>query len=267
MSGSRIHTALTIAGSDSSGGAGIQADIKTFTTLRVYGMTVITAITAQNTLGVQSAMLLPLEIVRQQFQSVCDDIPVDAVKTGMLPTIEMIELIGSLLSGLDCPYICDPVMVAKSGDRLIDQDAIGTVRKVLLPLAYVITPNRHEAQALLRSDSPINTLDQAKLAAGHLFDCGAKNIIIKAIALGDDKIGDLLYDGESFVLFESTRKPEGRSHGSGCTFNAAITAELAKGKLLNAAIATARKLIDHALDHALQSCQGVRPVNVLGFNS
>ncbi len=258
----RIPSALTIAGSDSCGGAGMQADLKTFTVLGVYGTSVITAITAQNTLGVHAAMQLPLELVQQQFDAVTSDIMPQAIKTGMLASVEMIELVAGMISDLQCPYVCDPVMVSKSGHSLIAPEAIATIRQRLFPLARIITPNRFEVQQLLGRS--IGNVEQAAEAARELADMGPKAVVIKGIEKGTAMVDLVLHEGQLHTL-RGDRYPSGKSHGSGCTFSAAITAELAKGADVPSACQSARKLIDVAIRESFSSCRGVHPVNVLAY--
>lgn len=257
-------TVLTIAGSDSCGGAGVQADLKTFTVLGVYGMSVLTAVTAQNTLGVQGAMELPLDLVEQQIESVTDDLPVDAVKTGMLASVAMIDVVARAIRTMKCPYVCDPVMVAKSGDPLLAGDAVGELRTRLLPLATVITPNRHEARRLLNRDELVATIGEAKGAAERLHGLGPANVVIKGVE-SRGRIVDVLFDGSGFTLLEAEKFPAGRSHGSGCAYSAAIAAELAKGRSVAEAVTTARKLITEAIRESFALCRGTRPVNVLAW--
>lgn len=257
-------TVLTIAGSDSCGGAGIQADLKAFTVLGVYGMSVVTAVTAQNTMGVQGAMELPLDLVEKQIQSVTEDLPVDAVKTGMLASVAMIDLVARAIRGMRCPYVCDPVMVAKSGDPLVAGDAVGELRTKLLPLATVITPNRHEVRRLLNRERAVETVEEAKEAAEALIKLGPKNVIIKGVEAGDGVV-DVLFDGVRHTPLKAEKLPAGRSHGSGCTFSAVIAAELAKGRSVAEAAGLARKVITEAIRGSFALCRGTRPVNVMAW--
>src|SRR5688572_22753669 len=193
-----MKTALTIAGSDSSGGAGIQADLKVFSVLGVYGMSAITAITAQNTLGVKEALELDPQLVRKQIDVTAGDIQVDATKTGMLGSRAMIEMVEDAIKANQLqPYVCDPVMVAKSGDKLLQADAVNAMRN-LFPLATVITPNLHEAAALTGVDRIDPTIPVAKDAARRLIDAGAKAVVIKALPSGANTV-DLFFDGREFL--------------------------------------------------------------------
>ena len=257
-----IRSALTIAGSDSCGGAGIQADLKTFTMLGVYGMSVVTAITAQNTLGVQAAMEIPVNLVRKQFESVSSDIVPAAVKTGMLASVEMINVVAELLGSLTCPYVCDPVMVSKSGVSLVAPDAAAAIRERLLPIARVVTPNRYEVRQLLGRD--VATIEEAASAARELAAMGPGAVIIKGLEQGERMADLVLVEGEQHII-DGKRHPAGRSHGSGCTFSAAITAELAKGSSLLEAARIARSVIDAAIGDSFMDCRGVRPVNVMAY--
>src|SRR5688572_12571110 len=193
-----MKTALTIAGSDSSGGAGIQADLKTFTVLGVYGMSAITAITAQNTMGVKDAAELSTAIVARQIDAVATDIQVDATKTGMLGTAEMIEVVEDAIKRNKLqPYVCDPVMVAKSGDKLLKQEAVAAMKKQLIPLATVVTPNLRETAELVGIDRIDATIPAAKDAARRIVDAGARAVLIKGIEQGDQMV-DLFFDGREF---------------------------------------------------------------------
>src|SRR3954451_1444967 len=190
-----MKTALSIAGSDSSGGAGIQADLKTFSVLGVYGMTAITAVTAQNTLGVKQVLELDPELVRKQIDVTASDIPVDACKTGMLASVALIEVVEDAIGRNKLqPYVCDPVMVAKSGDELVKEDAVSAMKKRLFPLAAGSTPNRRETAALAGSDRKTEmTVPLAKDAARRLVQGGAKAVVIKGLPAADQTV-DLFFD-------------------------------------------------------------------------
>lgn len=260
--------ALTIAGSDSSGGAGLQADLKTFTVLNVYGMSVVTAITAQNTLGVQQVQVLPQDMVSQQIQSVVQDIRPGATKTGMLATAELIHTVAqSVKQHTIKPLVVDPVMIAKSGDQLIDARAISTLVTQLLPLATVITPNQHEVARLLGETSISRTIPQAEAAARELcarFGCGG--CVVKAISDSQDAV-DVFFDGAQMHLFRGTCIRDGGTHGSGCAFSAAITAWLAKGCAMVDAVRLAKQFIQQAISQAPKRGQGTRPVNPLAYDA
>jgi hydroxymethylpyrimidine/phosphomethylpyrimidine kinase len=261
-----MKTALTIAGSDSSGGAGIQADLKTFSVLGVFGMTAITAITAQNTLGVKQVLEVDPDLVRKQIDVTAGDIPVDATKTGMLGSVALIEVVEDCIGRNKLqPYVCDPVMVAKSGDELLKKDAISSMKKLLFPLAAVVTPNRREAALLADADADLQfTIPSAKDAARRIVGAGAKAVVIKAIAVADQTV-DLFFDGREFLEFAGKTQPSNKTHGSGCAFAAAITAGLAVGKTLVDSIDQAKNLVTMAIQHSDGQGRGVAPVNVLAF--
>jgi len=221
---------LTIAGSDSGGGAGIQADLKTFSARGVYGMSVITALTAQNTIGVQGVYEILPSFVEKQIDSVMSDIGADAWKTGMLSDSEIIRVVADRAQKYNIKLlVIDPVMIAKSGDLLLNQKAIAALISDLIPLAFVITPNHHEAQTL--TGLTIENLADAREAAKKIHNQGAKNVVIKGGHLPDIKNAiDLLYDGRNFIEFHAPRIKTKNTHGTGCTFASAIAAELAKGQ-------------------------------------
>ena len=261
-----MKTALTIAGSDSSGGAGIQADLKTFSVLGVYGMTAITAVTAQNTTGVKQVLEIEPELVRKQIDVTASDIEVDATKTGMLASVALIEVVADCIGRNKLqPYVCDPVMVAKSGDELVKPDAVAAMRRRLFPLAAVVTPNRRETALLTDADPRIIfTLALAKDAARRIVGGGAKSVIIKAIEAADQTV-DLFFDGREFLEFAGKTQPSNKTHGSGCAFAAAITAGLATGKSLVDAIDQAKSLVTMAIQYSDGQGRGTAPVNVLAF--
>lgn len=263
-----MKTALTIAGSDSCGGAGIQADLKVFSVLGVYGMTAITAVTAQNTLGVKKVLELTPELVASQIDTAAGDIQVDACKTGMLAGAEIIEAVEDAIQRNKLqPYVCDPVMVAKSGDVLLKPEAVGALKKRLIPRATVITPNRRETAILAGLDPKTTnyTIATAKEAARRLIDLGAKAVVVKAIDAGDGQTVDLLFDGREFTEFAGKTQPAEKSHGSGCAFSAAITAGLANRLNLVEAIDQAKQLVNMAIQYSDGQGRGTAPVNVLAF--
>jgi hydroxymethylpyrimidine/phosphomethylpyrimidine kinase len=261
-----MKTALTIAGSDSSGGAGIQADLKTFTVLGVYGMSAITAVTAQNTLGVKEVVEMAASMVRQQIDLVAGDIQVDATKSGMLANVAIIETVeGAIKANKLSPYVCDPVMVAKSGSELIAADAKGAMVRRLFPLATIVTPNRREAAALTAIDpGKISSIDAAKDVAKRISDLGAKAIVIKAIAAADQMV-DVFFDGSDFFELAAGVQPAEKTHGSGCAFSAAITAGLANRLTLLDALDQAKQLVTMAIQYSDGQGRGTAPVNVLAF--
>ncbi|MBB5173496.1 bifunctional hydroxymethylpyrimidine kinase/phosphomethylpyrimidine kinase [Texcoconibacillus texcoconensis] len=256
-----IARALTIAGSDSGGGAGIQADLKTFQELDVFGMSVITAVTAQNTQEVKSVHPVPVEGVEEQLQAIADDIHVDAVKTGMLYDEERICVIAEQIKKAGWKkVVVDPVMVATTGMSLFQKRALSALIEYMVPLATILTPNIPEAEVL--TDRKIETLDDRKEAARQLVDMGAKSVIIKGghQAEGEHVI-DVFYDGESYHTFERPRVETTNTHGTGCTFASAIAANLAQGKEIFQAVEEGKAFIHTAIEHALDVGHGHGPTN------
>lgn len=256
-----IAKALTIAGSDSGGGAGIQADIKTFQELDVYGMSALTAVTAQNTLGVQGVHSLPVPFVAQQIESVFADLRPDAVKTGMLFSSEIIaEVAQQAAQHRIDKLVIDPVMIAKGGASLLQSEAVTALVQQLLPLALVVTPNIPEAEVM--TGCTIHSLADRKEAAKRIHDYGAAYVIVKGgHDAGSDTVTDLLYDGTAFTEFAGPRVDTVHSHGTGCTFSAALTAELAKGNDVLSATRTARDYVQAALTDTLGIGGGHGPTN------
>ena len=254
-----IPTAMTIAGSDSGGGAGIQADLKTFAALGVYGTSVLTAITAQNTISVTAVHEIPNEIISAQINAVLIDIGANAVKTGMLASSSIIQCVASELQRRPVPWlVVDPVMVAKSGDPLLWGDAIEALRTLLVPLASVITPNIPEAEAL--TGIKIDSDSQTREAARKLISMGAKSVVVK----GGHREGpatDLFFDGSSFQEFTSPRIETVNTHGTGCTFASAIAAGLARGMTLLDAVALAKDYVTEAIRTSFPVGQGHGPLN------
>lgn len=236
---------LTIAGSDSSGGAGIQADIKTMSALGCYAMSVITSITAQNTCGVRAVMPMPTELVRSQLEAVLDDIPPLAVKTGMLFNSEIIQCTSEVFSQLDIPLVVDPVMVATSGDRLIDEAAIEMLTKRLLPLSTLITPNLQEAEVL--SGVTINSLASLEKAGSWFLSQGANAVLIKGGHTWENEATDYLFHGDSCDTFTHSRIKSQNTHGTGCTLSSAITSYLAQGYSLTQSVDFGKKYLSNAL--------------------
>lgn len=257
-----IRRALTIAGSDSGGGAGIQADLKTFTAFGVYGMSALTAVTAQNTLGVQDALELPLPLIEKQVRSVVSDIGLDAAKTGMLSSSAVVRLVASLVKELRIPnLVVDPVMIAKGGHPLLTEEARATVRKHLLPLAAVVTPNTHEAAAL--TGLRVETTEEMRRAAKELLSSGAQWVVVKGGHADSQDAIDVVYDGKSFTELRSRRIETKSTHGTGCTFSAAIAAGLAKGMRPPLAITRAKSFVTQAIAGAAPLGQGHGPTNHL----
>jgi len=261
-----MKTALSIAGSDSSGGAGIQADLKTFSVLGVFGMTAITAVTAQNTLGVKDVLELSPELVARQIDTAAADIQVDACKTGMLSSGAIIEVVEDAIKRNNLyPYVCDPVMVSKGGSELLKKDAVELMKRKLFPIATVVTPNRHETAALTGADARmLTTVAAAKDAARRFIDFGAKAVVIKAITVGEQMV-DVFFDGKEFLEFADKLQPAQKTHGSGCAFSAAITAGLANRLNLVDAINQAKQLVTMAIQYSDGQGRGTSPVNVLAF--
>ncbi len=242
------HRALTIAGSDSGGGAGIQADLKTFAALGCYGFSVITALTAQNTRGVTAIESVPAHFVEQQMEAVLTDIGVDAVKIGMIHSPEIIGSVAATLQRYRAPNIVlDPVMIAKSGDRLLQKEAVQALAKLLLPLAAVITPNLPEAAVLL--GRPLERLEEMEQAARDLARLGPAAILLKGGHLGGERSPDLLYQRQEdrVTLLDGSRVQTANTHGTGCTLSSAIAAGLACGLALAEAVRRAKEYLTGAL--------------------
>jgi hydroxymethylpyrimidine/phosphomethylpyrimidine kinase len=255
----KIPRALTIAGSDSGGGAGIQADLKTFAALGVYGMCAIAALTSQNTVGITGIIEIDPDFVSSQIRSVVLDIGVDAVKTGMLSSAAVISRVSEDLRELKLGNIVvDPVMVAKSGDRLLRSEAVEAMTSQLFPLALVITPNLHEAEAL--TGLRIETGDEMREAARKLKEFGPKYVVLKGGHLPGDPM-DLLFDGTIFREYVNVRLQTPHTHGTGCTFASAIAACLAKGLPIDAAVARAKSYITGAISQGLPLGRGHGPVH------
>jgi hydroxymethylpyrimidine/phosphomethylpyrimidine kinase len=258
-----MKRALTIAGSDSGGGAGIQADLKTFAARGVFGMSVLTALTAQNTVGVQGVFEIPPDFVARQIDSVASDIGVDAVKTGMLSSAPIIAAIAAKIREHRLtPLVVDPVMVAKGGDLLLREDARAALIQQLLPLATIVTPNLHEARALCGFE--IMTLEEMRRAAQAIKRMGPQNVVVKGGHLPPESDAiDLLYDGKTFQEFRAPRLQTRNDHGTGCTFASAIAAELAKGHSMADAVRIAKDYLTQVLRASanLQIGHGHGPMN------
>lgn len=253
-----MKTALTIAGSDSSGGAGIQADIKAMTMLGVYAMSAITALTAQNTTGVTAVLEVPPQFLQQQLDAVFEDIPPDAVKIGMVSSAELIKTISERLQFYGAKNIVvDPVMVATSGAKLIDDNAVATLKKYLFPLATLITPNIPEAEKL--SDIKINSAADMEKAAKIIFESYGCAVLCKGGHSLNDA-NDILYNGET-KIFEGKKISTTNTHGTGCTLSSAIAAGLAKNLNLTDAISAAKNYISGALNFGLNLGKGSGPMN------
>ena len=250
-----VPKALTIAGSDSGGGAGIQADLKTFSAFRVFGMSVLTAVTAQNSVGVQGVFNLPPEFVGKQLDSVLSDFGADAVKIGMLSTTPIIAAVAARLRAhAQGQIVLDPVMIAKSGDPLLEPDARAALVKEMLPLATVVTPNLHEAGAL--AGIPVATETDMEEAARRILSLGPRYVLVKGGHLKGDAV-DLLFNGREFTAFQAPRIESDNTHGTGCTFSAAIAAGLARRQPLGDAIREAKAYVTAAIREGFQAGRGV----------
>jgi hydroxymethylpyrimidine/phosphomethylpyrimidine kinase len=239
---------LTIAGSDSGGGAGIQADLKTFAARGVFGTCAITAITAQNTRGVTAVEELSASIIAAQIDAVLDDIGADAAKTGMLSSVPIIEVVSRKLREWKVPnLVVDPVMVAKSGDKLLRDDAVEALKVLLLPLALVATPNRYEAEILC--GHKVETIEEMEAAAQEIAQLGVQNVVVKAGRIEGQSV-DVLWDGSEFHKYFEPHIETQNTQGTGCTFSAAIAAELAKGQGVTAAVSIAKSYVTQALQQA-----------------
>jgi hydroxymethylpyrimidine/phosphomethylpyrimidine kinase len=255
-----VRSVLIIAGSDSSAGAGIQADLKTCAALGVYGTTAITALTAQNTMGVTAIREVPPEFVGEQIDAVVKDIRPDAVKTGMLVNAGIIEVVGSKVKEHALPFlVVDPVMVAKSGDRLLQEDAVRAMRELLIPLADVVTPNIPEAADFV--GHPVGTNEEMHAAAREIQSWGARNVIVKGGHREGPEAVDVLYDGRNFHEFRSPRIETTSTHGTGCTFASAIAAFLALQEDIPDAVRHAKEYVTEALRYAEPIGHGHGPVN------
>lgn len=247
MASQKYTTALTIAGSDCSGGAGIQADLKTFCAMGCYGISVITALTAQNTQGVQSVESVPVKFIREQLQSIFDDIRVDAVKIGMLHRPEVVRVIATTLrERRPDNVVLDPVMVAKSGDKLLTAEAVAAVKEELLPLVTVVTPNLPEIATLLDAREP-STVNEMRSAGRALLELGTPAVLVKGGHLAGEDAIDILLDASSDREYRSKRIETKNSHGTGCTLSSAIAAYLAKGLALEDAVGEAKRYLTGAL--------------------
>ena len=257
---SSIPVALTIAGSDSGGGAGIQADLRTFAFHCVHGTSALTCVTAQNTLGVTRVDALLPEAVKAQVEAVVQDIGVQATKTGMLLSQEIILAVAEEVEALGLNnLVVDPVMVSRAGVQLIDDLAVATLRDVLLPKASIVTPNIYEAEILTGLD--INNINDMRLAAEKIYNLGAQAVLVKGGAMRDESRGiDVWFDGDRFAILKTLTVDTTNTHGTGCTLSAAIAANLAQGKDLFSAVELAKNYVTNALNYALNIGQGQGPV-------
>ena len=259
MESIKVKKILSIAGSDSGAGAGIQADLKTFAALGAYGTSVITAVTAQNTLGVTDLQPVPASNVSNQIDAVLSDIGTDAIKTGMLANQEIIDAVVSTLSKYDLPkLVVDPVMISSTGSRLITEDAVESLRTKLLPIADVITPNISEAEALL--GTTIETMDELRQSARLIMKLGPKAVVITG-GFQSGPATDLVYDGTEYKAFTGSRINTNSTHGTGCTFAAALAVSLAEEIDLFEAVSKAKSFVQLAIRKAYSVGSGKGPVD------
>jgi hydroxymethylpyrimidine/phosphomethylpyrimidine kinase len=259
-----IPIALTIAGSDSSGGAGIEADLKTFGVFGVHGTVAITAITAQNTQGVFAVQDIDLPIIEKQIDVIFGDLGINSAKTGMLHKAKIIDLVAKKVNDYKFPLVVDPVMVAKSGARLLQEDAVDALKKVLLPNAFVVTPNAMEAEVLAGIE--VKTVEDMKNAARKIHELGVKIVVVKGGHVGpESEAVDIIYANGNFKEIRSKRYNQKNTHGTGCGFSAAITANLAKGKDIFEAIEEAKKFITVAIRYGLSVGKGHGPINPFAY--
>ena len=256
---SSVKRAMTIAGSDSGGGAGVQADLKTFAALGVYGTSALTAITAQNTLGVTAVLELPPDLVAAQIEAILSDIGTDAVKTGMLANSRIIQVVADKVKEHGLPnLVVDPVMVAKGGDRLLQEKAVEALRNLLISLATVVTPNLPEAAVLVGRS--VKSLEDAGQAARDIVAMGARSAVVKGGHLEGDAV-DVFYDGRELREFTAPRVDTPNTHGTGCTFASAIAAGLAQGMDVEEAVGRAKEYVTEAIRRAFPLGGGHGPLN------
>ncbi len=255
---------LTIAGSDPSGGAGIQADLKALSANGVFGMSVLTSITAQNTCDVSSVFHLPPEVIKAQLDAIFSDIPVKNIKTGMLATPDIITTVSNNLAAQTIEHlVVDPVMVAKGGHVLLEKEGIATIKTQLCPQAFLITPNIHEAETL--SGMTINSIADARTAAKIIHQLGCQYVLITGGHLKEQPGTDLLYDGRFFRMYTGEYIQTQNTHGTGCTLASAITANLAKGKPIADAIEAAKTYTTKAIRHSFTLGKGHGPTDHFYF--
>ena len=260
-----VPVALTVAGSDSSGGAGIQADLKTFTRLGVYGMSVITAITAQNSLGASIVTELKATAVAAQMKAVLEDIPPASTKVGMLSNAANVRTVVSLVNRFRIPLlVLDPVMRSTSGTSLLDDAGIEAMRAELLPLADLVTPNLDEAEVL--TGEPVRTVDQMVEAARQIHGMGARNVMLTGGHLDGSRVVDVFFDGTSIFRLVGDRIDDPNSRGTGCVLSAAVTAHLARGVDLESAVSRAQVLTRRAIERGLRLGRGSGPCDPVGID-
>ena len=262
--GNQVAKALSIAGSDPSGGAGIQADLKTFSALKVYGMAVIAALTAQNTRGVSGVLDISQDFLAQQLDAVLTDIPPDATKTGMLLTAVNVEAVAQKIRQYGITrLVVDPVMISTSGPQLLNTNAIDAFRRSLLPLALLVTPNTEEACTL--TGKTIQTVEDMEEAALQIHGMGARYVLVKGGHLSGDDATDVLFDGQEFTHFRSGRIAVRDTHGTGCVLSAAITSYLAKGKPVLDAVQLGKEFVTNAIRNSLHIGGGAGPCDPLSL--
>lgn len=255
-----IKVALTIAGSDSSGGAGIQADLKTFHALGVFGTSAVTAVTVQNTKKVHAIQEMRPQIVHDQIMCLFEDFTIHAVKIGMVSSTPIVHAISEALQKVQCPsVVLDPVMISKSGVPLLQEEARDTLVAKLFPLADVVTPNIHEAETLIHQ--PITSMDHMKSAAKKIRQLGPAKVVIKGGHMDSEQATDITFDGRTFQILSSARTDTVNTHGTGCTFSSAIAAYLAKGFDFFEAVRQAKNYISGAIAHALNLGKGHGPTH------
>ncbi len=255
----KLRTALTIAGSDCSGGAGIQADLKTFSAHGVFGMSVITSVVAENTSRVISVENISPQGIADQIDAVFEDIQVDAVKVGMLNDAEHMSIVAEKLAQYQpAAIVIDPVMVAKGGHALMQQEALDTLRKKIIPMALILTPNIPEAETIAKMS--IRNVEDMKKAAAAIYAMGAKNVLVKGGHLDGDAV-DVLYDGQNYSIYSNERIDTKNTHGTGCTYSSAIAANLAKGLAPMAAVQNAKDYVTTAIRYSLAIGKGHGPTN------
>ena len=256
-----MKVALTIAGSDPSGGAGVQADLKTFTRLKVYGTAVITALTVQNTTGIRHVIKVPSDILRKQITTLFEDFTIRAVKTGMILSTETIEIIHQQLKKYDISlYVLDPIIRSSNGFPILKKDEIETLKKLLFPLALLVTPNLHEAELL--TGLAIRNERDMEQAAKEIRALGPRAVLVKGGHLEGNAI-DVFYDGTKTVKYQKPRIAQKRLHGAGCVLSSAIVAGLVMGLSLPQAIQQAKTFVQHAIKRAIPVGQGAVPLNLL----
>ncbi|REJ10000.1 bifunctional hydroxymethylpyrimidine kinase/phosphomethylpyrimidine kinase [Halobacillus trueperi] len=255
----QVSCALTIAGTDPSGGAGIQADLKTFQELKSYGMSVVTSVVSQNTTGVKDVHHLPENFIRSQLKAISEDMPVQALKTGMIANKKMMKVISEWLDEVGAPYVMDPVMVAQSGDPLIEKEDQRYLKEYLVPKTALVTPNIPETEVLVGGKIETEA-DMREAAEVIVKDLGAAAALVKGGHLNGRAV-DFLYDGQWFHEFESERIDSSNTHGTGCTYSAAITAYLSQGHALPQAVKEAKYFVTEAIRHSFDLGKGSGPTN------